>query len=48
MKCYLFFKVGGGFVVFDYVEFRYCLDDKWIDYDFKKFFVEFIEFVGGD
>nr|POF13694.1 dna ligase 4 [Quercus suber] len=48
MKCFSFFKVGGGFAASDYAEIRHCTDGKWIDWDFKNPPREFIELGGGD
>jgi DNA ligase 4 len=47
MKCYSFFKVGGGFKAEDYANIRHHTEDKWIDYDPKHPPTEFIELGGG-
>src|SRR4030081_3151861 len=48
MKCYSFFKVGGGFKAEDYANIRHHTEGKWIDWDPKKPPAEFIELAGGD
>lgn len=48
MKCYSFFKVGGGFKAEDYASIRHHTDGKWIDWDPKQPPTEFIELGGGD
>jgi DNA ligase-4 len=48
MKCYSFFKVGGGFKVEDYANIRHHTEGKWIDYDPKRPPTDFIELGGGD
>lgn len=48
MKCYSFFKVGGGFKVEDYANIRHHTDGKWIDWDPKHPPIDFIELGGGD
>lgn len=48
MKCYSFFKVGGGFKAEDYGNIRHHTDGKWIDWDPKKPPTEYIELAGGD
>jgi DNA ligase-4 len=47
MKCYSFFKVGGGFKAEDYANIRHHTEGKWIDYDPKHPPTEFIELGGG-
>lgn len=48
MKCYSFFKVGGGFTANDYSNVRHRTDGKWIDWDSKRPPKEYIELAGGD
>lgn len=48
MKCYSFFKVGGGFSAADYASIRHQTDGKWKDWDSKKPPIEFVELAGGD
>jgi DNA ligase 4 len=48
MKCYSFFKVGGGFKAEDYANIRHHTEGKWIDYDPKHPPTEFIELGGGE
>ncbi len=48
MKCYSFFKVGGGFKAEDYASIRHQTEGKWVDWDRKKPPTEFIELAGGD
>jgi DNA ligase 4 len=48
MKCYSFFKVGGGFKAEDYASIRHHTEGKWIDWDSKHPPTEFIELGGGD
>jgi DNA ligase-4 len=48
MKCYSFFKVGGGFKVEDYANIRHHTEGKWIDWDPKRPPTEFIELGGGE
>lgn len=48
MKCYSFFKVGGGFTAADYAELRHHTDGKWKKWDSKHPPTEFIELAGGD
>ncbi|KAI9816809.1 MAG: DNA ligase (ATP) [Pycnora praestabilis] len=48
MKCYSFFKVGGGFTAADYASIRHHTDGKWKDWDRKRPPAEFIELAGGD
>ncbi len=47
MKCYSFFKVGGGFSAPDYAEIRHLTDGKWKPWDPKRPPVEFVELAGG-
>ncbi|KAI4093133.1 MAG: hypothetical protein LQ344_003116 [Seirophora lacunosa] len=47
MKCYSFFKVGGGFTAQDYQELRHRTDSKWRPWDPKRPPVEYIELAGG-
>ncbi|KAI4151272.1 MAG: hypothetical protein L6R39_002069 [Caloplaca ligustica] len=47
MKCYSFFKVGGGFTAQDYQELRHRTDGKWIPWDPKRPPVEYVELAGG-
>jgi DNA ligase 4 len=47
MKCYSFFKVGGGFKAEDYANIRHHTEGKWIDWDPKHPPTEFIELGGG-
>jgi DNA ligase-4 len=46
MKCYSFFKVGGGFTAADYASVRHHTDGKWKDWDPKRPPSEFIELGG--
>jgi DNA ligase 4 len=48
MKCWSFFKVGGGFRAQDYSEIKHRTSGKWIDWDSKHPPNEFIELGGGD
>lgn len=48
MKCYSFFKVGGGFTAADYANIRHHTDGKWIDWDPKHPPTDYIELSGGD
>ncbi len=48
MKCYSFFKVGGGFTAADYANVRHHTDGKWKDWDAKRPPTEYIELAGGD
>lgn len=48
MKCYSFFKVGGGLTANDYSRVRHHTDGKWIDWDPKRPPKEYIELAGGD
>lgn len=47
MKCYSFFKVGGGFKAEDYASIRHHTEGKWIEYDPKHPPTDFIELGGG-
>ncbi|KAL8735952.1 MAG: hypothetical protein Q9166_000514 [cf. Caloplaca sp. 2 TL-2023] len=47
MKCYSFFKVGGGFSAQDYAEMRHLTEGKWKFWDAKRPPVEYIELAGG-
>jgi DNA ligase-4 len=47
MKCYSFFKVGGGFKAEDYANIRHHTEGKWIDWDPRRPPTEFIELGGG-
>ncbi|KAL8905852.1 MAG: hypothetical protein Q9207_002372 [Kuettlingeria erythrocarpa] len=47
MKCYSFFKVGGGFTAQDYQEVRHRTDGKWKPWDSKRPPSEYIELAGG-
>ncbi|MCJ1388191.1 DNA ligase (ATP) [Xylographa bjoerkii] len=47
MKCYSFFKVGGGLKGADYAEVRHRTDGKWKDWDPKRPPSEYIELAGG-
>ncbi|KAL8944732.1 MAG: hypothetical protein Q9216_000301 [Gyalolechia sp. 2 TL-2023] len=47
MKCYSFFKVGGGFTAQDYAELRHLTEGKWKPWDPKRPPVEYIELAGG-
>jgi DNA ligase-4 len=48
MKCYSFFKVGGGFTAADYASIRHYTDGKWKDWDPRHPPTDFIELGGGD
>ncbi|KAH0565149.1 DNA ligase (ATP) [Trichoglossum hirsutum] len=48
MKCYSFFKVGGGFTAADYASIRHYTEGRWKDWDIKHPPDEFIELGGGD
>ncbi|KAI9698732.1 MAG: DNA ligase (ATP) [Candelina mexicana] len=48
MKCYSFFKVGGGFTAADYANVRHHTDGKWKDWDARRPPTEYIELAGGD
>ena len=47
MKCWSFFKVGGGFTTQDYANIRHKTDGNWKDWDPKRPPTEFIELAGG-
>lgn len=47
MKCYSFFKVGGGFRAEDYASIRHHTEGKWIEWDKKKPPTKYIELAGG-
>ncbi|MCJ1396834.1 DNA ligase (ATP) [Xylographa trunciseda] len=47
MKCYSFFKVGGGLNGADYAEVRHRTDGKWKVWDSKRPPSEYIELAGG-
>jgi DNA ligase 4 len=48
MKCYSFFKVGGGLTAADYQAIRHHTQDKWHTWDSKRPPVDFIELAGGE
>ncbi|MCJ1314403.1 DNA ligase (ATP) [Agyrium rufum] len=48
MKCYSFFKVGGGFAASDYAAVRHHTEGHWIEWDSKKPPRDLIELGGGD
>lgn len=48
MKCYSFFKVGGGLNAGDYANIRHKTDGKWKDWDSKRPPHKYIELAGGD
>ncbi|KFY26631.1 hypothetical protein V491_01234 [Pseudogymnoascus sp. VKM F-3775] len=48
MKCYSFFKVGGGFKAEDYANIRHHTENKWMDWDPKKPPTNLIELAGGE
>lgn len=48
MKCFSFFKVGGGFTAADYAAIRHHTDGKWRDWDPKRPPTEFVELAGGE
>jgi DNA ligase 4 len=48
MKCYSFFKVGGGFTANDYREIRHHTEGKWMKWDPARPPTELIELGGGD
>ena len=48
MKCYSFFKVGGGFTAADYANVRHQTDGKWREWDPKHPPTEYVELSGGD
>ncbi|KAI4271863.1 MAG: hypothetical protein LQ337_005701 [Flavoplaca oasis] len=47
MKCYSFFKVGGGFTAQDYAEIRHRTEGKWKLWDSKRPPIDYIELAGG-
>ncbi|PSK51923.1 DNA ligase 4 [Elsinoe australis] len=47
IKCYSFFKVGGGMTADDYREIRHLTDGKWKDWDAKKPPTDLIVLGGG-
>lgn len=47
MKCYSFFKVGGGFTAQDYAELRHLTEGKWKIWDPKRPPIEYVELAGG-
>lgn len=48
MKCYSFFKVGGGFRAEDYQNIRHHTDGKWREFDPKRPPLDYIELGGKD
>ena len=48
MKCYSFFKVGGGFTAADYANVRHRTDGKWKEWDPKNPPTEYVELGGGE
>lgn len=48
MKCYSFFKVGGGFTAADYANVRHHTDGKWKDWDPKHPPTDYVELSGGE
>lgn len=48
MKCYSFFKVGGGFKAEDYASIRHHTEGKWVDWDTNNPPTEFVGLAGGD
>lgn len=46
MKCFSFFKVGGGFNADDYAAIRHQTEGKWIKWDAKSPPTEFVELAG--
>ena len=48
MKCYSFFKVGGGLTAMDYANIRHHTEGKWKRWDAKNPPTEYIELGGGD
>ncbi|KAK7730022.1 DNA ligase (ATP) [Botryosphaeria dothidea] len=48
MKCYSFFKVGGGMTAQDYAAIRHQTDGKWQDWNARRPPTEFVELAGGD
>lgn len=47
MKCWSFFKVGGGFTAADYASIRHQTDGKWKDWNPHRPPTEYIELAGG-
>ncbi|KAH7042068.1 DNA ligase 4 [Macrophomina phaseolina] len=47
MKCYSFFKVGGGMTAQDYAAIRHQTDGKWQDWNVKRPPTEYIELANG-
>ncbi|KAL8675027.1 MAG: hypothetical protein Q9168_000622 [Polycauliona sp. 1 TL-2023] len=47
MKCYSFFKVGGGFSAQDYADIRHRTEGKWKPWDPKRPPVDYVELAGG-
>ena len=47
MRCYSFFKVGGGFSAQDYAEMKHLTEGKWKPWDPKRPPTDFIELAGG-
>ncbi|OJD30447.1 dna ligase 4 [Diplodia corticola] len=48
MKCFSFFKVGGGMTANDYAAIRHATGDKWQTWDAARPPTEFIELAGGE
>jgi DNA ligase-4 len=48
MKCFSFFKVGGGFRAEDYAKIRQLTEGKWMDWDRNRPPNEYVELAGGD
>ena len=48
VKCFSFFKVGGGFTGADYAAIRHHTEHKWHSWDPKRPPTEFIELAGGE
>jgi DNA ligase-4 len=46
MKCYSFFKVGGGFTKDDYNRIKHLTDGKWIDWDARHPPTDYVELGG--
>lgn len=47
MKCYSFFKVGGGFSAADYADLRHRTEGKWKLWDPNRPPTEYVELAGG-
>ncbi|KAI9821016.1 MAG: DNA ligase (ATP) [Phylliscum demangeonii] len=47
LKCWSFFKVGGGFTADDYAKVRHLTDGKWKDWDPKHPPTDYVELAGG-